>query len=122
MNKNYLLQLKKDKKVMAIYQFGSYGTKKYNPYLSDVDICIFTADTSPNSILKLHSFGSEKVDISLFDHLPIYLKPEVFKGKPLFIRDSSFISRKFAIAFREYQDFKKYNEKYWKELKKRGAN
>lgn len=112
-------QLKKNRQVIAIYQFGSFGTTKYNPKLSDIDICVFTKSNDKNTILDIASFGSDKLDISIFDQLPIYLKPEVFKGKPLLVKDKWLVANKFAISFREYQDFRKYQQKYWNELKKR---
>ena len=124
MNKNipadipHLNELKKKKNVVAAYMFGSHGTPRQNP-LSDVDICVFTKDTNKKTVLDIYSYGSDKIDISVFDNLPLYIKPEVFKGKPLFIKDKFFIAERFAKSFREYQDFKKYQDVYWKNLKKR---
>ena len=111
-------ELKKDHSVIAAYLFGSHQTKKQTP-LSDIDICLFTKNSDRKTILNLASYGTDKIDISIFDSLPIYVKPEIFKGKPLFIKDKQFIASKFAVSFREYQDFKRYQQKYWKELKKK---
>ena len=111
-------QLKRDKNVIAIYLFGSHGTARETP-LSDIDICVFMKVTTTGNILKIKSYGSEIIDISLFDTLPIYLKPEVFKGKPLFIRDKYFVAEKFAQCFRQYQDYKKYEIKFWEMAKKK---
>lgn len=111
-------ELKKDQRVTAAYRFGSYQTKKFTP-LSDVDICLFVKDADKKTLLELSSYGSDKIDISLFDHLPIYIKPEVFRGKPLFVKDRFFVAEKFASSFRSYQDFKRYQQSYWKALKKR---
>lgn len=115
-------ELKKNRNVFGIYQFGSYGTQKYNPALSDIDICVFTKNIDRATLLEMSSFGTDKLDISVFDTLPTYLKPEVFKGKPLWIKDRFLIARKFAVSFRESQDFKKYQQEYWKTLKKRIAH
>ena len=111
--KKIIAQLKKEPSVIAAYQFGSHQTKKQTP-LSDIDICLFTKDIDDKTILNLASFGTEKIDLSIFNNLPIYVKPEVFKGKPLFVKDKFFVANKFAISFRKYQDFKKY----WSILKK----
>ncbi|MBS3168850.1 nucleotidyltransferase domain-containing protein [Candidatus Woesearchaeota archaeon] len=111
-------QLKRDKSVLAVYLFGSHGTRRETP-LSDVDICVFTKTTTKSDILNIKSFGSDKFDISLFDTLPIYLKSEVFKGKPLFVRDRYFIAEKFAQSFRQYQDFKKYERGFWDAARKK---
>lgn len=110
--------LKRDRNIIALYLFGSHSTSRETP-LSDIDLCVFTKEITSSSILKIKSFGSEKIDISLFDTLPIYLKPEVFKGKPLFIKDKYFVAEKFAKSFRGYQDFKKYEARFWEATKKK---
>ena len=74
-------ELQRKKEVIAAYQFGSHQTSKQTP-LSDIDICLFIKEMDNQTILDLSSYGSEKIDISLFDNLPIYIKPEVFRGKP----------------------------------------
>ncbi|MBU0457742.1 MAG: nucleotidyltransferase domain-containing protein [Nanoarchaeota archaeon] len=117
----YIQELKRNKNVVAAYLFGSHGTHKQTP-LSDVDVCVFTKDINKDIILELSSFGSEKIDLSIFDELPTYIKPEVFKGKPFFIKDKMFIAKKFAVSFRQYQDFKKYQQSYWKALKRKIKN
>ena len=120
MEKKLLEELKKDKDIVAVYQFGSYGTKKYNPKLSDLDLCIFTKNP-PNKarILELMASGTDKIDLSIFDNLPIYIKSEVFRGKPLFVKDKYFIADKFAKAMRNYWDFQRYQKKYWKQIQSR---
>ncbi len=111
-------QLKRNKNIVAIYLFGSHGTSRETP-LSDIDLCVFTKTTSKDLLLNIKSYGSDKIDVSLFDLLPIYLKPEVFKGKPLFVRDKFFVAEKYAKAFREYQDYKKYETRFWQMTKKK---
>ncbi len=118
MDKTLIQALKNDHRVIAAYLFGSHGSPRQTP-LSDIDICLFTRDLLPKTKLELLSFGSEKIDISLFDTLPIYIKPEVFRGKPLFVKDKLFVAEKFAISFRGYQDFKRYQRRYWSALRKR---
>ena|SRR3989338_8806275 len=110
--------VKKDKTIIAAYLFGSHGTEKETP-LSDIDICFFTKDITRATILNAFSFGDKKIDISIFDLLPPHVKVEVFKGKPLFIKDKFFVAEKFAKSFREYQDFKKYRDAYFKVTRKR---
>jgi len=113
-------ELKKNKDIVAIYQFGSYGTKKYNPQLSDIDICVFTkSPLTKNKILNIYSSGTDKLDISIFDSLPIYVKPEVFKGKPLFIKDKYFIAKVFAQSLRSSWDYQKCQTLFWGNVKKR---
>ncbi len=111
-------ELKQDKNVMAVYLFGSHGTTRETP-LSDIDICVFTRSLTSQDILHISSFGSEKVDVSIFDCLPLYVQPEVFKGKPLFVRDKYFVAEQYARCFRAYQDFKRYELRYWDVLQQR---
>ena len=66
MLKKLVNELKRDKNVMAVYLFGSHGTSKQTP-LSDVDICVFTKQFSPKDILHIASFGSDILDVSVFD-------------------------------------------------------
>lgn len=56
--------------MVAAYIFGSHGTSKQTP-LSDIDLCLFTTDTDKETILELSSFGSDELDVSLFDNLLI---------------------------------------------------
>ena len=107
LSKSIVRELKSNRAVIAAYQFGSYGTKRHGP-LSDVDVCLFTKELTSAEVLNLASYGSDKLDISIFDQLPMYIKPEVFRGKPLFslmfsillcaflLRVISFRSRKSA--------------------------
>lgn len=116
--KKLIAELKKNKNIIAAFQFGSHQTAHQTP-LSDIDICLFTTDTTKKTILELSSYGSDIIDISLFDNLPQYIKPEVFKGKELFVKDKFLIAEKFAKAQRAYLDSKKYEEAHWKTLRKR---
>ncbi len=111
-------ELKQRKEVVAAYLFGSHGTPRQNP-LSDIDICLFTKKIDFKTLLNLYSYGGQKLDLSLFDNLPPAIQMEVFKGRPLFIKDKYFVAEKFAKSYRQYQDFRRYQEVYWKELKRR---
>ncbi|HLD72861.1 MAG TPA: nucleotidyltransferase domain-containing protein [Candidatus Nanoarchaeia archaeon] len=111
-------ELKQRKEVIAAYLFGSYDTPRQNP-LSDIDLCLFTKKIDNKTLLNLYSYGSKKLDLSLFDTLPPAVQMEVFKGRPLFIKDKYFVAEKFAKSYRQYQDFRKYQEAYWKQLKER---
>ncbi len=109
--------LKKDKEIIAVYLFGSHGTPQQTP-LSDIDLCVFTKKSTGTKMLQLKSFGSDTLDISVFHELSPHMKIEVFRGKPLFVRDKFFLAECFAEAFREYQDIKPYQDKYLSVLKK----
>ncbi len=106
-------QLKSYKEVQAIYLFGSQATGKARPY-SDVDICIMLA---PGVTLKkqaeILSYSSEKIQLSLFDMLPLYIQYRVFKeGKVLFLRDELTIHRVTVRTVLHYLDFKTVLERH----------
>ncbi|PIN74241.1 hypothetical protein COV20_01340 [Candidatus Woesearchaeota archaeon CG10_big_fil_rev_8_21_14_0_10_45_16] len=110
--KSLLGKLQKENTVLAVYLFGSHGTEKETP-LSDIDLCLFTAPLSNKEYLNLMSYGTDKIDISIFDKLPYNIKVEVFKGKPLYVKDKDFVIRQYAISLRQYYDSHKYYTKYF---------
>lgn len=74
---------------IGIILFGSQ-TRKATP-ISDVDICVLDEINFPRSErLKVYELSTDKVDISLFSELPLYIKFEVLKGKTLWLRDQKY--------------------------------
>ncbi len=52
-------------------------------------------------------FSSDKVDITLFDDLPLTIKVRVFReGKPLYVADQKYIEQLGWRTTKEYWDFK----------------
>jgi len=99
-----LKKLKNNKKIEAIYLFGSQATNTANP-LSDIDICIF-GKFSNDEKSKVYSLLGEKYDISFFEDLPTWVKIRVFReGKALFIRNKSHLYDYLFNTIREYEDF-----------------
>jgi len=97
--------IKKNKKIMAVYLFGSSVNNKQNP-LSDIDICIFGEF---NSIEKneIERNFSEKYDLSFFNELPIWIKIRVLKeGRALYIKNKDEMFRISLNTMKEYEDFK----------------
>ncbi|MBI2151802.1 nucleotidyltransferase domain-containing protein, partial [Candidatus Woesearchaeota archaeon] len=80
--------------VRMIYLFGSQATGNARPY-SDVDICIkLESKISIKKKADILSHSSEKVQLSLFDSLPLYIQYRVFKeGKVLFVRNKLEVHR-----------------------------
>lgn len=97
-------KLKKIKKVKAVYMFGSYATGMQLPF-SDIDVCDI-GNLNENEKNEISGLSSEKIQISIFDELPIYIKFRVFKeGKLLFCRDEDFLRKVTFSTLKEYFDF-----------------
>ena len=86
--KKIVEELKKEKFVEGIILFGSYAKGKETP-LSDIDLCVIDNPKFPEKERKkAYLYGNDKVQISLFSELPLYIKFEVLKyGKVLFARN-----------------------------------
>lgn len=98
-------EISKIKGVDAVFLFGSYATKKNNA-LSDIDLCVFgkLSEKSKKEVLR---FSSEKLDISLFDELPIWIKTRVFRdGKSLINKNEKKIREITFKTMHELEDFK----------------
>jgi predicted nucleotidyltransferase len=95
-------ELKKEKFVEAIILFGSFAKGKATP-ISDIDVCVIDNQKFPKKVRrKAYAYSSEKVNISLFSELPLYIKHEVLKGKPMFIRHKNFFRKIKEITTLEY--------------------
>jgi predicted nucleotidyltransferase len=104
--KKIVKELKKIKAVKCIYLFGSYATGKQLPF-SDIDICVIGDKISEKWKSKILALSSKKIQISIFDELPIYIKFRVFKeGRILFNKDEEFLHRTIFSTVKEYLDFK----------------
>lgn len=99
--------------VIAIILFGSVARDQARP-ISDIDICIITTREIPETEESdLLSYGSEKIDVSLFWDLPPTIRFRVIKeGKTLFCRDSLTLHRIKVDTVREYLDTAPLIRKY----------
>jgi predicted nucleotidyltransferase len=104
--KKIVEELKKIKAVKCVYLFGSYATGKQLPF-SDIDICVIADKMSKKEESKILSLASKKVQISLFNELPIYIKFRVLKeGRILFNKDEEFLHKIIFSTVKEYLDFR----------------
>jgi predicted nucleotidyltransferase len=104
--KKIVEELKKIKAVKCVYLFGSYAVRKQLPF-SDIDICVIADKISKKEEGKILSLASKKVQISLFNELPIYIKFKVLKeGKLLFNKDEEFLHKIVFSTVKEYLDFR----------------
>ncbi|MBI2079769.1 nucleotidyltransferase domain-containing protein [Candidatus Micrarchaeota archaeon] len=99
-------RLKGMKDVKAVILFGSYvkGRQRKD---SDLDLCVIT-DSETDKPLEL---SGEKIDISIFDKLPLTFRYRVFKdGKILFNKDERLLTKLRFWTITNYLD-----GKYWRD-------
>lgn len=91
--------------VLGLILFGSVARGCARPF-SDVDLCIVTKKNTPDTVRReLLSYGSEKVDVSIFSDLPVQIRFRVIKeGRVLFVRDFPALHRIRVATVREYLD------------------
>lgn len=100
-------ELTENKKVEAIYLFGSYARGKLKPF-SDIDICVITERNISKEVKEgILSNSSKKIDISMFWDLPLSIRFRVIKeGKLLYKKDDLKLQRVKVDTFKAYLDFK----------------
>ena len=91
--------------VIALILFGSVARDQARE-ISDIDICIITEKAAPDPVkMDLLSYGSEKIDISIFYDLPLTIRFRVIReGKILSCRDTLALHAIMADTVREYLD------------------
>ena len=109
-------ELKEDKNINAIYLFGSYATGRQKKY-SDIDICLITKTQDKKENLKYYGFSSKKIDISIFDRLPLQAKYKVFKeGIILHLKDKDKIEECKRKTIEKYLEQKPFFDRQLKHL------
>ncbi len=98
-------ELRNRENIMAVIQFGSVARGNAGT-LSDIDLCIVTPrEISESEKHDLLSYGSRKIDVSLFYDLPLPIRFRVIReGKVLFCRNSLTLHRIVAKTVRQYLD------------------
>jgi len=91
--------------VLALILFGSVARGQARR-ISDIDLCVITKKGIPESeCMNLLSYGSKRVDVSLFFALPLTIRFRVIKeGKTIFSKDPLALHRIKADTVREYLD------------------
>ena len=75
---------------------------------SDIDICIYMDDTKHNlskTRLKLLKRFNGKLDIQMYQLLPLYVQIEVLKGEILYVKDIDKIYEIADETIEEYEEF-----------------
>ena len=119
--KQKLLDLDKKKKIKFIVLFGSYAAGRQGPF-SDIDIAVYyDGDLEERFRFRLNALGelSEKVDLQIFQNLPVAVRKEILAGKVLFSKDYDFTFNVFMETIKEYDLFEKYLNEYLAAVEKR---
>lgn len=104
--KKLISGLKKIKSVKAAILFGSHAKGKPRKE-SDIDVCVITDKKNDEAL----EFSSDKLDISLYDNLPLYVRYRVFRdGEILFNKDDKLFTKLKFWTIKQYLD-----EKYWRD-------
>ena len=112
---NKALQVIRDRgdfgKVCFIILYGSSVEGRFGED-SDIDLCIYyngSVDEASNYRLEvLSELLNDIYDIQIFNHLPLYIRKDVLKGRVLYNRDRYFLHDTAYRIIKEFEDFKKY--------------
>jgi predicted nucleotidyltransferase len=106
---NLMQQLPGFGHVRFIILYGSAAENRMTKE-SDIDLCIYYDGERMDAARFRHSVLSRLsgtgYDIQIFQHLPLYVRVEVLKGKPVFIRSARFLYDKATETLREFEEFK----------------
>jgi len=110
--KKFLTEVKKDKEVIAVLVFGSYARGEQH---RDIDVCLILDKKYDNLAMskkRLHYLSdlSNKVDLHIFQQLPIYIKTRIIgEGKILLLKKED---RLYEIAFETMKEFDSFEKLY----------
>jgi len=98
-------ELFEKKNVIALILFGSVARDQSRQF-SDIDLCIVTrTEIAESDRVDILSYGSGKIEVSLFHDLPLTIRFRVLKeGKILFCKDDLYLHRITITTVREYLD------------------
>lgn len=123
--KEKLLKLDKQKldnhkKIKFIFLYGSKARARDTP-LSDIDIAVYYEGSGKERFqFRMKALGElpNKVDLQIFQDLPLTIKKEVISGKVLYYQDYQFLFDQCIGVIKEFNSFEKYYNEYLNELKK----
>ena len=95
--------------VRFIIFYGSSEKQQMTPG-SDIDLCIYydgdRAEAGKFRHAVLSRLPGIRYDVKIFKQLPLYIRVEVLKGTPVFVRDLTFLYEIANQTLREFDDFK----------------
>jgi len=120
--KNIVNKVKKDERILAVALFGSYARReKYR----DIDIALILNENLTKkemSKIKLDylSETSSKIDLKIFQQLPIYIRSRILKeGKIVFCKNNDLLYEIALRNLKEFEFYKKIYEMYLENVKNR---
>jgi len=96
----------KNLNILAIILYGSYK-KDYFRKDSDIDICVVAPKVDKEKLFQeiLNLMQDEKIDIKIFELMPLYLKMKVIKeGKILWAEDKKKLNYYFWQFIKLWED------------------
>jgi predicted nucleotidyltransferase len=103
-----------DEAVVAVILFGSFARGR-GVASSDVDVCLVLRKNVKNALQKRIDYStiSEKLDVQVFQLLPLYIQRRVLKeGEILDCKDKGLLYDIAIRAVREFESFKKHYDSY----------
>lgn len=95
--------------VQFIIFFGSAEEQRMTKE-SDIDLCVYFDGNIRNAAefryKILSMLPGTRYDIKIFQMLPLYIRMEVLKGTPVFVRDSRFLYEKATETIRDFNAFR----------------
>ena len=112
-------QAKKDKNIIAVLLFGSFLNSKF---YRDIDIAIILKNRPTNLEMSKKKLSyqkiSSKLDIQIFQQLPLYIRSEILKkNKPLIIKNYGKTFDICVDTIKEFDFFEKYYNDYLEHIK-----
>ena len=114
-----LLALDTKKAIRFIILFGSTAKMKNTP-LSDIDLAVYYQGSKEERFkfrIKASGELSSKVDLHIFQDLPVAVQKEVLGGKPVYYDDYQFMFEQYMAVIKEFNTFEKYYNQYIHELR-----
>ncbi|MBS3124493.1 nucleotidyltransferase domain-containing protein [Candidatus Woesearchaeota archaeon] len=109
-----IISLDKEKAVRFIILFGSTADKKNN-HLSDIDLAVYYEGTKAerfNFRKTILGHFPNKVDLHIFQDLPLSVQKEVLKGNPLYYDNYEFMFDQCLTTIKDFNSFEKYYNQY----------
>lgn len=95
--------------VQFIILYGSAAKGRMNRE-SDIDLCVYYEGNPRDAAQFRHRALSDlpgtRYDIQIFQHLPLYVRVEVIRGLPVFVRNTRFLYERATDTLRDFEDFK----------------
>ena len=113
--KQKILALDKKKKIKFIILFGSVAKAKQTP-LSNLDLEVYYDGTPKERFqfrVTVSGNLSDKIDLHIFQDLPLTVQKEVITGKIMYYQNYQFLFDEVMKVIKEYEFFEKYLNEYY---------